>query len=713
MKLQGSGNTAVLTGGLTAPVGSFSINATAKAFAILSSGLYTDKILAVIRELSCNAYDAHVAAGCADKPFDIHLPNQFEPYFRVSDQGPGLAEEDVYGLYTTYFASSKTDSNEYIGALGLGSKSPFSYSDTFTVTSRHGGTRKVYTAYLTEDGMPSIVKMSEEPHTGPTGIDVQLAVKSHDFYTFQDRARSVFVYFPVHPVIQGAKIQIQVPEYTTKGTGWAIRKDGFGDGGTRAIQGVVSYPVPQTNDPKADELLRLGVDMFFEIGELEVAASREALSMTKATAKNLAERVKTVAAEIGAEVSKSIENAPTYWEAVKLYLEVMRNPSIRYAVKNVDIKWQGRKLEDYFDIKPHDHPLLSLYCLERRGYGRAMTKDAGNKYISPREHTLVRNDLTKGSKGVLTRWAKQFGEAGRKYYLVSPGFGISLDTANPAMDEFFADTLGGVSDIKLLSELKAQLPKLVRVNGAARNVFQVFTHESKWRDSWEEAKDDDLEAEEFFYVRTWKGQPGLKDDESCIEDLLHGTSSLNSIKLRLVRLGRMTSDDPIFSGSPRLMQELNRMDADERVKWVNIMDVALEAIEMTPEEKTELASIHNVLLHNAGLRSPNRTLEATLAGFGITEANRDIPALQDIIDAYTMHFKAAEVTLKYQDRIELASLLGRTITGLTSKTPELSNLRVWLKRFNLLQNGFNQYSDSKTSTQAVEIITLLHETGKI
>ena len=38
----------------------FSIEASAKAFFILSDGLYSNKIKAVVRELSTNAYDSHV-----------------------------------------------------------------------------------------------------------------------------------------------------------------------------------------------------------------------------------------------------------------------------------------------------------------------------------------------------------------------------------------------------------------------------------------------------------------------------------------------------------------------------------------------------------------------------------------------------------------------------------------------------------------------------
>lgn len=41
----------------------FQIAANAQAFKILSSGLYSNKPRAIIREVCCNAWDAHVAAG--------------------------------------------------------------------------------------------------------------------------------------------------------------------------------------------------------------------------------------------------------------------------------------------------------------------------------------------------------------------------------------------------------------------------------------------------------------------------------------------------------------------------------------------------------------------------------------------------------------------------------------------------------------------------
>ena len=129
-----------------AEVGEFRIRNSAKAFSILSSGLYANKIRAIIRELSCNAVDSHTAAGKADVPFDVHLPNQLEPYFAIRDYGTGLNHDQVTNIYTTYFESTKTNSNAFIGALGLGSKSPFSYTDNFTVTAIRDGIKGIYSA---------------------------------------------------------------------------------------------------------------------------------------------------------------------------------------------------------------------------------------------------------------------------------------------------------------------------------------------------------------------------------------------------------------------------------------------------------------------------------------------------------------------------------------------------------------------------------------
>ena len=133
------------------------ITMTPEMFSLLSSGVYTFKERAVIRELSCNAVDAQKEAGKENIPFHVHLPTRFEPYFEVRDFGTGLTHDKVMSLYLNYGASTKNDSNDYIGAMGIGSKSPFAIAQSFTVSSYVDGVVNKYSVYL-ENGIPQVTK---------------------------------------------------------------------------------------------------------------------------------------------------------------------------------------------------------------------------------------------------------------------------------------------------------------------------------------------------------------------------------------------------------------------------------------------------------------------------------------------------------------------------------------------------------------------------
>ena len=99
-------------------VGEFRIRNSAKAFSILSSGLYSNKIRAIIRELSCNAVDSHVAANRNTTPFDVHLPNAMEPWFAIRDYGVGLSYDQVVNIYTTAFSPDKNKVNDIFRPVG-------------------------------------------------------------------------------------------------------------------------------------------------------------------------------------------------------------------------------------------------------------------------------------------------------------------------------------------------------------------------------------------------------------------------------------------------------------------------------------------------------------------------------------------------------------------------------------------------------------------
>ena len=310
-------------------IGEFRIRNSAKAFNILSSGLYANKIRAIIRELSCNAVDSHVAAGKADTPFDVHLPNALEPFFSIRDYGTGLNHEQVTNIYTTYFESTKTSSNEFIGALGLGSKSPFSYTDNFTVTAIKDGRKGIYTAFINEQGVPSIALMMEEETTDPAGVEVRFAVDDRwDFDKFRSEARYVYEYFKLRPVISGnADFKFKDPAYKEKDIIPGVH---YGDDGrtSYAIMGNIKYPVDVPNAEKVlgglHGLLNCGLVMEFNIGELDFQASREGLSYIPETVQSIKSKLEALNGQLAIHIAQEADKITNLWERA-LYLSKRYN----------------------------------------------------------------------------------------------------------------------------------------------------------------------------------------------------------------------------------------------------------------------------------------------------------------------------------------------------------------------------------------------------
>jgi len=311
------------TFGGVASVSEFKIRNSAKAFGILSSGLYANKIRAIIRELSCNALDSHVAAK-TDKNFDLHLPTQLAPYFSVRDYGTGLSHDDVLNIYTTYFESTKTESNDFIGALGLGSKSPFSYTDNFTVIAIKDGSKGIYSAFINDHGVPSVALMDKEDTDEPNGVEVKFAVTDRDdFYSFADEASKVFTYFSIKPNFTGADAHLNDVEYlkTDIVPNVSQRTQRGYQSENRAIMGSISYPIeiPRGSLATFDDVAFVegqSLDIFFELGDIEFQASREGLQYTEKTIRAIKAKYQEVADVLEDKIAEEAEAIENMWDRV-------------------------------------------------------------------------------------------------------------------------------------------------------------------------------------------------------------------------------------------------------------------------------------------------------------------------------------------------------------------------------------------------------------
>jgi hypothetical protein len=344
-------------------IGGFKIKASAKAFNILSSGLYANKIRAIIRELSCNAVDSHVAAGNNETPFDVHLPNQLEPWFSIRDYGTGLTHEQVTQIYTTYFESTKTDSNEYIGALGLGSKSPFAYTDNFTITAIRNNKKGIYSAFINQAGVPSIAQMMTEDTTEPSGVEVKMSVNDNwDYSKFRDEARTVYTYFKLRPVITGYK-DFEFRDVTYDVMDIIPGVHSTDDHRSVAVMGNIAYPIDMPNaDKNLGELfglLRSGLEMHFAIGELDFQASREGLSYIPQTIASIKSKLEAVNAQLAIHIAKEADAIDNAWERA-LYLQNRRNSSLWSAA--VDKYITDTKF-DMFEQRPSYSPRIRSFDL--------------------------------------------------------------------------------------------------------------------------------------------------------------------------------------------------------------------------------------------------------------------------------------------------------------------------------------------------------------
>ena len=340
----------------------FSIQANARAFQILSSNLYADKITAVIRELSCNALDSHVAAHKQTVPFDVHLPTALEPYFSVQDYGLGLSHLQVMNIYTTYFESTKTNTNELIGGLGLGSKSPFSYTSSFDVTSVYQGVSRSYAMFINESGKPSVAFMGEITTHAPNGVCVRMPVKSADFAAFREKAARVFKWFSHPPVVSGVS-NFKIPELSLnndiKGTDWALQNDerlgySYNRAQAVALMGNVAYPIKaNVIKDKFHYLLSWPLVIYFGIGDLDISASREDLSYDDVTVEVIESKLNKIMAELEQRIKQKFVEANTLWEARLLLASMTTDRTlcdILYAMKRGGFKvlWQGQEVtNDY------------------------------------------------------------------------------------------------------------------------------------------------------------------------------------------------------------------------------------------------------------------------------------------------------------------------------------------------------------------------------
>jgi hypothetical protein len=322
-------------------------------FDILRSKLYSNPILAICREISCNARDAHREVGTPDIPIHIHLPNINEPYYKVKDFGPGISPDRVSNIFIKYTASTKRQDNIQTGGFGIGCKTPFSYTDSFSITTNVDGTQYHYNCFIDETKIGKLALLHEAPTSEPNGTEIQVPVLSKNFYEFENYTEQACRHWDVKPIIKGSSINWKKVNYVLEGKKWAIStlSDEWHSSVKVIIDGI-EYPLDLNVFKKyIDDSIKLinschgNIILYFGVGELSLSANREQIYLDERTQKIINDRLDDIIKEMKQKVSDSINVLTNLWEANKFYNKELK--SIFTDLKFLDkLYWKNIELHN-------------------------------------------------------------------------------------------------------------------------------------------------------------------------------------------------------------------------------------------------------------------------------------------------------------------------------------------------------------------------------
>jgi len=162
---------------------------------MLSKNLYSDSIGSTIRECASNALDSHRRAGVNDPiivSFKANKENNYE--FSVEDFGTGLDADDVRNIISKYGKSTKRNSTNELGMMGLGFKAPLAYSSSFYFVCRKDGMERKYMMYEGED-TNTIDLLYEKETEERNGVKVIVPVNYYDRREFYNKISEQLAYF--------------------------------------------------------------------------------------------------------------------------------------------------------------------------------------------------------------------------------------------------------------------------------------------------------------------------------------------------------------------------------------------------------------------------------------------------------------------------------------------------------------------------------------
>ena len=392
--------------------------------------LYSDPILAVIREYSTNAWDSHVEAG-QQKPIEVTTPSSLTPFFKVRDYGVGLSIEDIREIYSQYGASTKRGTNAQTGMLGLGCKSALTYTNQFTINSVKDGIKTSVVVSRNADNVGSMQVVFNGPSNEPQGVEISVPINRKDYREFNDKAEKFFqVWKPEQVKLNGQTPEPMRGEWLNDKIILTEGRSSYSDGEYAIVMGGVTYNVTRDElfgQVYASNYLRpnihtsTGITFFVDMGEIDFTPSREELHYTTRTRAKLKELVNDFNETIEQAIIGDINAQPKPKDVLERYMQWTK----RVFDMPKDLKYKGKPVPLRFDFEEsyavnswgsNSHNAGNV----RSGIGNlAEEMKRGEFYIVTGRAKIVDGEsveLTTHQKAKLRTWANAHGSTCPTFY---------------------------------------------------------------------------------------------------------------------------------------------------------------------------------------------------------------------------------------------------------------------------------------------------------
>lgn len=253
---------------------------------------YRDPIASLIREYVSNCFDSHIEAGVNTPVYVTLEEDQSGWYWACEDFGVGLSEDRCANIFMKYLTSTKEETNDQIGAFGMGSKSGLGYTDVVHIRTRFDGIEYKYMLHKTTDAPTlSLVETYSTDKRNGTQIKIYLKDNWDEHAKFVDKTAKQLTYFDnVH---YGGSLDALNEDFVVyKAKNFQVRPScEFKN--MHLVIGNVSYPINWEAVGKT--AIEIPIALTFEIGDLPVIFTREDIRYTDEAVNKIIDKI--VAAE--------------------------------------------------------------------------------------------------------------------------------------------------------------------------------------------------------------------------------------------------------------------------------------------------------------------------------------------------------------------------------------------------------------------------------